>query len=72
MIIKNKVNKNINLYFINEDYNKDFLDIFKLKSCMGFCVLKNQCNEKVFNEIESKIAQYAIDKHFNKIEEKKN
>ena len=72
MIIKNKVNKNINIYFINEDYNKDFLDIFKLKSCMGFCVLKNQGNEKVFNEIESKIAQYAIDKQFTKIEEKKD
>ena len=39
---------------------------------MGFCVLKNQGNEKVFNEIESKIAQYAIDKQFTKIEEKKD
>lgn len=72
LIIKNQVNKNIKIFFIDEDYNKDFLDIFKLKSCMGFCVLKNQCNEKVFNEIESKIAQYAIDKHINKIEEKKD
>ena len=70
MIIKNKVNKNINIYFINEDYNKDFLDIFKLKSCMGFCVIKEQYNEKVITEIESNLAQYAIEKNFPKFDEK--
>ena len=39
---------------------------------MAFCVLKNQNNEKVFNEIESKITQYAIPKTFKKIDEKKD
>ena len=69
-MIKNQPNKNINIFFIDEDYNKDFLDIFNIKSCFGFSIIKNQSNEKVFNEIESKISQYAIDKNFTKIEEK--
>ena len=72
MIIKNKVNKNINIYFINEDYNKDFLDIFKLKCCMGFCIIKEQYNEKVITELESNLAQYAIEKNFPKFDEKNN
>ena len=70
LLIKNQANKNINIFFIDEDYNKDFLDIFNIKSCFGFSVIKNQSNEKVFNEIESKISQYAIDKNLTKIEEK--
>ena len=60
IIIKNKDNKNIKIFFLDEDYNKDFIDIFNLKSCMGFCIIKNQSNEKVFTEIETKISQYAI------------
>ena len=72
MIIKNTVNKNINIYFINEDYNKDFLDIFKLKNCMGFCVIKEQYNEKVITELETNLAQYAIEKNFPKFDEKNN
>ena len=72
LILKNQVNKNIKIFFLDEDYNKDFIDIFNIKSCMAFCVLKNQNNEKVFNEIESKISQYAIPKTFAKIDEKKD
>jgi hypothetical protein len=72
LILKNQVNKNIKIFFLDEDYNKDFIDIFNIKSCMAFCVLKNQNNEKVFNEIESKITQYAIPKTFAKIDEKKD
>jgi hypothetical protein len=72
LILKNQVNKNIKIFFLDEDYNKDFIDIFSIKSCMAFCVLKNQNNEKVFNEIESKITQYAIPKTFAKIDEKKD
>ena len=72
MIIKNKVNKNIKLFFINDDYNKEIIDIFKLKNCMGFCIIKNQSNEKVFTEIETNLSQYEIDKNFPKINEKNN
>ena len=70
LLIKNQINENIKIFFIDEDYNKDFLDIFNIKNCMGFCIVKNICNEKVFDEIESKISQYAVDKHFSKIDEK--
>ena len=69
MILKNQHNKNIKIFFLDEDYNKDFIDIFNLKSCMSFCIIKNQNNEKVFNEIESKLSQYAIDKTISKNDE---
>ena len=70
LLIKNQENKNINIFFIDEDYNKEFLDIFNIKNCLSFSVIKNQSNEKVFNEIESTISQYAINKNFARIEEK--
>ena len=35
---------------------------------MGFCIVKNQSNEKVFTEIETKISQYAINKDLVKDE----
>ena len=69
MIIKSQENKNIKIFFIDEDYNKDFLELFNIKTCLGFSIIKNQSNEKVFDEIISKISQYAIDKYFPKIEE---
>ena len=72
LLLKNQVNKNIKIFFLDDDYNKDFIEIFNIKSCMSFCVLKNKNNEKVFNEIESKISQYAIAKTFTKIDEKKD
>ena len=68
LIIKNKESKNIKIFFLDEDYNKDFNDIFTLKSCMGFCIVKNQSNEKVFNEIETKLSQYAISNNLEKNE----
>ena len=71
MLIKNKDNNNIKLYFIDEKYNKDFLDVFNIKSCMAFTIIKNQSNEKVFDEIESKISQYAIANNFPEINLKK-
>ena len=71
MIIKNKDNKNIKLYFIDEKYNKEFLDVFNIKSCMAFTIIKNQSNEKVFDEIESKISQYAMSDNFREINLKK-
>ena len=68
LIIKNKESKNIKIFFLDEDYNKDFNDIFSLKSCMGFCIVKNQNNEKVFTEIETKLSQYAISNNLEKNE----
>ena len=39
---------------------------------MCFCIIKNQNNEKVFNEIELKLSQYAIDKKLSKIDDENN
>ena len=58
MLIKNQLNNNIKLYFVDEKYDKDFLDAFNIKSCMAFTIIKNQSNEKVYNEIKSKISQH--------------
>ena len=58
LLIKNKENeKNIRIVFLDEEYNKEFINIFKIKSCMGFLVIKTENNEKVFNEIESNISR---------------
>ena len=61
LLIKNKENeKNIRIVFLDEEYNKEFINIFKIKSCMGFLIIKTENNEKVFNEIESNISQYIV------------
>ena len=61
LLIKNKENeKNIRIVFLDEEYNKEFINIFKIKNCMGFLVIKTENNEKVFNEIESNISQYIV------------
>ena len=61
LLLKNKDNKNIKIIFIDDEYNKEFVDLFKIKSCMGFLIIKIQNNEKVFNEIETNLSQYIID-----------
>ena len=30
-------NKNIRILFIDEEYNKEFIELFKIKSCLGLC-----------------------------------
>ena len=66
-MIKNKENnKNIRIAFIDEEYNKEFIDLFKIKSCLGFSIIKIQNNEKVVDEIENNLSQYYIDIDKNK------
>ena len=67
LLIKNKENnKNIRIAFVDEEYNKEFIDLFKIKSCLGFSIIKIQNNEKVVNEIENNLSQYFIDIDKNK------
>ena len=63
LLLKNKENnnRNIRIIFLDEEYLKEFIDIFKIKSCMGFLINKIQSNEKVFDEIENNLSQYIID-----------
>ena len=67
LLIKNKQNnKNIRIIFIDEEYNKEFIDLFKIKSCLGFSIIKIQNNEKVVDEIENNLSQYFFDIDKNK------
>ena len=67
LLIKNKENnKNIRIIFIDEEYNKEFIDLFKIKSCLGFSIIKIQNNEKVVDEIENNLSQYFFDIDKNK------
>ena len=67
LLIKNKENeKNIRIAFLDEEYNKEFINIFKIKSCMGFLIIKTENNEKVFNEIENNLSQYIVNNINNK------
>ena len=61
MLIKNKEKKNIRIIFLDKDSNQDFIDIFKIKNCLGFLILKNQNNEKAYNEIEHNLSQYIAE-----------
>ena len=67
ILIKNKENsKNIRIIFLNEENNKEFIDIFKIKNCMGFLIIRVESNEKVFDEIEKNLSQYIINIDENK------
>ena len=67
ILIKNKENnKNIKIIFLNEENNKEFIDIFKIKNCMGFLIIRVESNEKVFDEIEKNLSQYIINIDENK------
>ena len=48
-------NKNIRIAFLDEEYNKEFIDLFKIKSYLGFTIIKIQNNEKVVDEIENNL-----------------
>ena len=67
LLLKTKENnKNIRILFIDEEYNKEFIDLFKIKSCLGFSIIKIQNNEKVVDEIENNLSQYFFDIDKNK------
>ena len=67
ILIKTKENnKNIRIIFLNEENNKEFIDIFKIKNCMGFLIIRVESNEKVFDEIEKNLSQYIINIDENK------
>ena len=66
LLIRNKNNKNIKILFLDEDYNKEFVNLFKIKTCMGFLITRIQNNEKVFDEIENNLSQYIFNSVKNK------
>ncbi len=67
LLIKNQENnKNIRIAFLDEEYNKEFIDLFKIKSCMAFLITRIQNNEKVVDEIENNLSQYIFNSFKNK------
>lgn len=58
MILKTSNKPEISLYLINKTYQKDFLEVFKLKKLLCFSLMLNEFNSKVVNEIQSNTAKY--------------
>ena len=67
ILFRAKFNANISIYFINEEWKKKFLDIFKLKKLLSFILIKNNLNDSIFNEIKTILESYNINNDINKI-----
>ena len=70
ILFRAKYNDKISLYFIDEEIQKKFLEIFGLKKLLSFVLVKNNTNEKEFNEIKANLESYNINKENNKISPK--
>ena len=66
ILFRAKCNSNIHIYFINETWQKNFLEQFKLKKLLGFILIKNQINEEEFNQINNLVESYDINKQYYK------
>ncbi len=67
MLFRAKFNKNYCIYFIDEDWQKKFLDIFKLKKLLSFIYLKDNTNDNIFNDIKNKLENYNINNDSNMV-----
>ena len=65
ILFRTKYNNKINIYFIDEEIQKKFLEIFKLKKLLSFVLIKNNFNENIFNEIKINLESYNINKENN-------
>ena len=72
ILFRAKCNKNIHIYFINEIWQKNFIDKFKVKKLLGFVLIKNDINKEIFNEIRKMLESYDLNNDVNKIESKNN
>ena len=65
ILFRAKYNDKISLYFIDEEIQKKFLEIFGLKKLLSFVLVKNNASEKYFNEIKANLESYNINKENN-------
>ena len=72
ILFRAKFNPNIFIYFIDEEYQKNFLEIFKLKKLLSFVLVKNNLNESQFNEIKNNFDNYNLNNDKNKVISKDN
>ena len=66
ILFKAKFNSNIYIYFIDKEWQKKFLQIFKLKKLLSFILVKNSINESLFKELKTNLENYNINNDINK------
>ena len=66
ILFRAKLNSNIFIYFIDKEWQKKFLEIFKLKKLLSFILVKNSINESLFNELKTNLENYNINNDINK------
>ena len=67
ILFRAKCNSNIHIYFLNENYQKNFIEQFKLKRLLGFILIKSSINEEVFNQINNLLESYDLNNNKNQI-----
>ena len=65
ILFRTKYFNNICIYFIEEEWQKKFLEIFKVKKLLSFVLVKNNLNETKFNEIKNNLKSYNINNETN-------
>ena len=66
ILFRAKFNNDISIYFIDEEWQKKFLEIFKIKKLLSFVLLKNDSNKEIFNEIKNSFKSYNINEEINR------
>ena len=66
ILFRAKFNSNIFIYFIDKEWQKKFLQIFKLKKLLSFILVKNSINESLFKELKTNLENYNINNDINK------
>lgn len=58
LILKTTNKPEVKLFLIDKLYQKDFLDVFKIKKLLSFSLTNNEFNSKVIDEILSNTKNY--------------
>ena len=66
ILFRAKFNNDISIYFIDEEWQKKFLEIFKIKKLLSFVLLKNDSNKEIFNEIKNSFKSYNLNDDINR------
>ena len=72
ILFRTKFIDDLSIYFIDEEWQKKFLEIFKIKKLLSFVLLKNDSNKEIFNEIKNSFKSYNINNENNREISKNN
>ena len=67
ILYRAQTNHNNHIYFINENYQRNFIENFKLKKLLSFVLIKKELNKDVFNQIKNLFEDYDLNNNKNKI-----